>query len=137
MPQGLFLGGQHPQFHIEARGRNVQRRVQRPVAAMDVLPVQIRAGEVEGAALAGFAAFRRPVLGMDAAHPRFPARGRDQQSVAHPHRTAVNGAGHHRADARQGETAIHRQPEPFAACERGSGARLRADIGGDRRFPRR
>ena len=58
MPQGLFLGRQYPQFHIEPRGRHVQRGVQHPVAAMDVLAVQIRPVEVEGAALAGFAAFR-------------------------------------------------------------------------------
>jgi hypothetical protein len=53
----------------------MERGVQRPVTPMDVLAVQIRPGEVEGAALARRAAFRRLILGMDAAHPRLPARG--------------------------------------------------------------
>ena len=73
--QGMTLGSQHSQFHIEPRRRRMKRGVQRPVAPMDVLPVQIRPGEVEGAALAYHTAFRRLVLSMDAAHPRLPPRG--------------------------------------------------------------
>jgi len=41
----------------------MERGVQRPVTPMDVLAVQIRPGEVEGAALARRAAFRRLILG--------------------------------------------------------------------------
>ncbi len=102
--RGIRRGG-HAQAGVEACDGCVQGRRRHPHAAGNVLLAEV-AGEVQRQALARPARLGRAVLGVDAAHAGTQARRRDGHRIADRYPAGKGGAGHHQADALQGEAAV-------------------------------
>ncbi len=89
--------------------------------------------EVQGAALAHYAAVGRPVLGMDRTHPRLQAARADRHAVADAHLARHHRAGDDGPCPTQAEAAVDRQPEtplsaPWPMRARGRDQRLQQGL---------
>ena len=97
------LGKGHADHCVEPSHRGVGSFVEQPVAATDCILTQVRAEDVEGAALSRPTRFGRVVLFVNAAHSHGFSQGRGDQ-VIHPIQ----------AGPLNGETAVDGEPEVAA-----------------------
>ncbi len=123
--QRRFGKARRAQLKIEPPRRRMPLGGQEPVAAAGPAALGKRAGDVDRAALAGRSSLDRPVLRVQAAHPRFPADRADQQPLARRQGAGDHGSGHHQTDPGQGEGAVDRHAEE--ARRRGVGAAAPGD----------
>src|SRR6185503_8171675 len=72
---------QQAQPNIDARRRQQCARLNEPIAAGDVAPLDT--GEIQSATLPAASGFRRPALRMNTPHTRLAARGHYGESLAH------------------------------------------------------
>ena len=84
MVGGSLLARHQPDARVEAVRRGMERHVDDPIAAADTILFNLRADEVERAALPRIAALCRRILGVQGAHPRSEARRREEKPVADP-----------------------------------------------------
>ena len=75
------------------------------------MQLAVEAGQVEGDPLAGAGLLHFGAVDLHLAHPHLPARGQHLDGVADPDAAGEEGAGHHGAEAGDGEVAVDGQAQ--------------------------